>query len=93
MNDKKAKSTLYNFCLKQIGQKPVKTKSGKGFMLYSPKAIQNVQHLTELVEQVEGWTVTVFEAEYVRGIKTKDASLYFGQATDNGVDEDEFVNS
>jgi hypothetical protein len=93
MNDKTAKSKLYNFCTSQIGQKPVKTKSGKGYMLYSPKAIEQVQHLTELVEQVNGWTVRVFDEEWDKGKKIKNASVYFGQTTDNGVDEDEFLNS
>lgn len=92
MNNKKAKSKLYNFILSQIGQKPMKTKSGKGYMLYSPKAIKHVQHLTELVEQVDGWEVKVYDEEWDKGRKTKNASVYFGQMTDNGVDEDEFLN-
>ena len=93
MNDKKAKSKLYNFIKSQIGKKPVKTKSGKGYMLYSPKAIEHVQHLTELVEQVDGWEVKVYDEEWDKGRKIKNASVYFGQIADNGVDEDEFLSS
>ena len=93
MKDKSAKSKLYNFCTSQIGKKPVKTKSGKGYMLYSPKAVEHVQHLTELVEQVDGWEVKVYDEEWDRGKKIRNASVYFGEIADNGVDEDEFVNS
>ena len=44
------KSSLADYILNTLKIKPVKTKSGKGFMIYQVSKVTDIQHLTSLVE-------------------------------------------
>tara|TARA_Y100000592_G_C5213557_1_gene196066 strand:- start:53 stop:346 length:294 start_codon:yes stop_codon:yes gene_type:complete len=84
---------LANFIYDVLNCKPIKTKSGKGYMLYNIPEMVDIQKLTQLVTAVNPhWSVTYFEPEYDRGRKTKDASIYFGEKSNkNEIEKDEFL--
>ena len=85
---------LADYLFDTLKIKPVKTKSGNGFMIYDVPTTLNLQHLTELVEGAkEGWQVKDFDGEYVKGIQIKAPSIYFGLVKDNGMDKDDFLTS
>ena len=85
---------LADYIYDELNIKPVKTKSLKGYMIYDIPSILDVERLTTLVSQAkEGWSTTYFDAEYDKGRKTKDASIYFGAKRDNGEEKDDFLNS
>ena len=88
-----SRNLLSDFIYDELNCKPIKTKSGKGYMLYNIPEIVDIQKLTSLVTAVNSnWSVTYFEPEYDRGRKTKDSSIYFGTKTNkNEIERDEFL--
>ena len=90
--NKEAIKSLYNFCVNELDSKPIKTEKGTGYVIYTIATAAQINELTTLVESVKtGWIVKEFDEDWDKGKKTKDASIYFGQAPDSGVSEDEFM--
>tara|TARA_R100000655_G_scaffold44998_1_gene81830 strand:- start:41 stop:331 length:291 start_codon:yes stop_codon:yes gene_type:complete len=88
-----SRNLLSDFIYDVLNCKPIKTKSGKGYMLYNIPEMVDIQKLTSLVTAVNpSWSVTHFEPEYDRGRKTKDSSIYFGEKSNkNEIERDEFL--
>ena len=89
----KAKAALKSF-LKTDKIVLSSTKKKIGAMIYNTAQVNDIQHLTELVEAV-GWTVSVFSPSFdaITGNK-RPASIYLGPPnTANQLDTDDFVDS
>ena len=76
----KPQKSLFDYIL-QIGLKPVKCASNKGFMLYTIPTIEQINQLSELVDNLNSsWTLIQSDEQWNKGNKTKDASIYIGHA-------------
>lgn len=85
--------TLASYCFSHK-IRMTKTKKGKGFMIYTPSQVTDIQRLTSLAEDCD-WKVIESDDEYIKGIKVNDASIYVGHV-DSKLDiesVDDFVNS
>lgn len=74
------KSSLADYILNTLKIKPVKTKSGKGFMIYQVSKVTDIQHLTSLVEACD-WSLTQFSERYNPDGTKSRASIYIGHRT------------
>ena len=54
-----------------------KTKSGKGFMIYTPSQVTDIQQLTTLAENC-GWKVIVSDDEWDKGTKVRSSAIFVG---------------
>ena len=85
--------TLATYCFSNK-IRVTKTKAGKGFMIYTPSQVTDVQRLTSLAEACD-WKVIESDDEYIKGVKVRDASIYVGHV-DSKLDiasVDDFVKS
>ena len=74
------KSSLADYILNTLKIKPVKTKSGKGFMIYKASKVTDIQHLTSLVEACD-WTLKKFPERFNPDGTINSASIYIGHRT------------
>ena len=68
--------TLATYCFSNK-IRVTKTKSAKGFMIYKPSQVTDIQRLTSLAEDCD-WKVIESDDEYIKGVKVRDASIYVG---------------
>ena len=68
--------TLAQYCFDNK-VRVTKTKAGKGFMIYTPSQVTDIQRLTSLAEACD-WKVIESDDEYIKGVKVRDASIYVG---------------
>ena len=58
-----------------------KTKSGKGFMIYNPSQVGDLQRLTTLAESIPKWKVIVSDDEWDKGTKVRSSAIFVGPVT------------
>lgn len=76
----KPQKSLFDF-IKQIGLKPVKCASNKGFMLYTIPNQEDIQKLTTLVENLNtSWKLIQSEEQWDKGTKIKNSHIYIGHS-------------
>ena len=87
--------SLADYIYDELKIEPIKTKSGKGYMLFDLPTIFDLQTLTSLVSAADdSWKTSYFEPEYDKGNKTKNASVYFGtKQNKNSIKKDAFLSS
>jgi hypothetical protein len=54
-----------------------KTKSNKGFMIYKPSQVTDINLLENLADSI-GWKVIHSDEEWDRGTKVRSAAIYVG---------------
>ena len=59
-----------------------KTKSKKGFMIYNPSQVTDINRLTSLANDV-GWKVIQSDDEWDKGSLVRSASIYVGPVTNS----------
>ena len=59
-----------------------KTKSNKGFMIYKPSQVTDINKLTSLANDV-GWKVIQSDDEWDKGSLVRSASIYVGPVTNS----------
>ena len=73
------KQTLGDYLLNSLKIKPVKTKSGKGFMIYQVSKVTDLQHLTSLVEDCN-WKLIKSDERYLPNGTKQPSTIYIGHA-------------
>jgi len=59
-----------------------KTKSKKGFMIYNPSQVTDINRLTSLANDV-GWKVIQSDDEWDKGSLVRSAAIYVGPVTNS----------
>ena len=59
-----------------------KTKSNKGFMIYKPSQVTDINKLTSLANDV-GWKVIQSDDEWDKGSLVRSAAIYVGPVTNS----------
>ena len=72
---------LADYLINTLKIVPVKTSSGKGFMIYQVSKVTDLHHLTELVANIEGWKLIKSDEQYKPNGEKQPAQIYIGSAS------------